>query len=624
MTHSSQGPDQPGDPASGTPEPESTAPLPDYWEQRFGGQPRPAQADPAQPGPAPTEPYQPGYAPPGPYQVGDQPPGPYQPGYAPAGEYQPGYQPPAPYQPGGQPPPGPYQPGYQAGYQAPYPPQGPGSDIYLSNPYLLAPPPRKTGPGRKLIAGGAVLAVLAAGAVAAYAYNTLSGGGTQPEKVLPATTVAFAKLDLDPAAGQKIAAYRLSKKFPKVVKGAGNLDEEKHSLLSSFFDDESELDYPTDIKPWLGDRIAVAAVPDRTSPTGIDPVLAVAYTDEAKMKAAMGKAARTERDFGYVTVDGYVLVSNSQPHAEAVLAGVRQGTLAKSGQFHSDLKSLHGDQIAIAWTDVAGALAAVRAGTSGTPSSRIENLRRLNSLAARGRMIVGVHAGSDYLEVSAVSRGAETGKRAASTPVNGTLAKLSAADTSGALEVTGLGESLRQAWNGASAALGLGTEFEDFIDQTGLQLPGDLAALFGTDTTFSFRLRSGGTGDPEIAAQVSTAQADRAMQLLDTLGEPFGFPSESLHARKIPGGYQVSTSPDYDPRPGPGVRTLGNDPTFQKAVPDRANATLIGYLNLGQILDADPSTSPQEKADWKHVGALGLSMVATSDGSRMTFRFTTR
>ncbi len=399
MTHSSQGPDQPEDPTSpATPEPDSTTELPSYWDQHFGGQS--GQSDQA-----PAAPHQADQAPAAPYQSGAAP-GPYQPGAAP-GPYQPGYPPPAaPYQPGDQPPAGAYQPGYPAGYQAPYPPQNPGSDVYLSNPYLLAPPPAKRGPARKLIAGGAVLAVLAAGAVAAYAYTTLASSGSQPEKVLPATTVAFAKLDLDPAANQKIAAYRLSKKFPKVVKGAGNLDEERNALLSSFFDDQSDLDYRTDVKPWLGDRFAVAAVPDTAAAAGLDPVLAVAYTDEAKMKAAMSKLARTERDFGYVTLDSYVLISDSQPHADAVLAAARQGTLAKSDQFRSDLKSLHGDQIALGWADVSAAVAAVKAGTGASASSRVEDLRKLDSLAGRGRIVVGAHANADYLEVAAVTRGA--------------------------------------------------------------------------------------------------------------------------------------------------------------------------------------------------------------------------
>ncbi|HEX8092416.1 DUF3352 domain-containing protein [Jatrophihabitans sp.] len=496
--------------------------------------------------------------------------------------------------------------------------------VYLPHP--AGPPPSKGGQAKKIIAGAAVLAVLAGGAVAAYAYTVLASSGIQPERVLPATTVAFAKLDLDPAAGQKIAAYRLSAKFPAVSKGASNIDAEKNALLSAFFSDQTEVDYTTEIKPWLGDRIALAAVPDTASEAGLDPVLAVAYTDEAKMKATLSKAARTDKDLGWVTIDGYALISDSQSHAEAVLAGVRRGTLAGVDRYRADLKSLHGDQIAVGWADFAATVAALKAG-SGSAKARLEDLQSLNALSAsKGRIVLGAHASSDYLEVSAVSHdtGTTGTARSAGKPVNGTLTKLAAEDTSAALEVTGLGDSLSAAWAGTSAALGLREQFESLIEETGLQLPEDLRALFGTDTTISARLPHGPDGDAEIAAQVSTTGADRAMQLLDSLGEPFGVPADSLHAQRTADGYLLSNSTSYDPRARSGARTLGEDPAFRKAVPDSATAGLIAYVNIGGLLDSDPEASAKDKADWKHIGAFGMSVVPTPDGARMTIRLTTR
>ena len=498
-------------------------------------------------------------------------------------------------------------------------------EVYL--PHAAQPPVSKNGRGKKIIAGVAALAVLAGGAIAAYAYTVLASSGIQPERVLPATTVAFAKLDLDPAAGQKIAAYRLSTKFPAVSHGAANLDAEKHALLSAFFGDHTDFDYNTEIKPWLGDRIAVAAVPDPASEAGLDPVLAVAYTDEAKMKAALSKAARTEKDLGYVTTDGYALISDSQPHADAVLAAVRRGTLAGAKQYRADLASLHGDQIAVGWADLAAAVAALKAGSGSAATSRLDDLRNLSGLSAStGRIVIGAHASADYLEVSAISHEADAGRapRWAGKPVNGTLGKLAAEDTSAALEVTGLGDALSAAWAGASATLGLRQGLEALIEEAGLQLPEDLVALFGTDTTISARFSHGVAGDPEVAAQVSTAGADRALDLLDSLGAPFGLPSDSLHAQRTADGYLLSTSASYDPRPRPGVRTLAEDPTFQKAVPDRANAGLVAYVNLGSILDSDPDVSAKDKADWKHLGAVGMTVSPTSDGTRMTLRLTTR
>ncbi|HEX8305575.1 MAG TPA: DUF3352 domain-containing protein [Jatrophihabitans sp.] len=525
------------------------------------------------------------------------------------------------------------QPEYRPEYEGPpRPSEAPPRQIFPHEVFpatvYLPPPPQPPASGtrtKKIIAGAAVLAVLAGGAVAAYAYTTLASHGIQPERVLPATTVAFAKLDLDPAASQKIAAYRLSSKFPAVSKGAPNIDAEKNALLSKFFGDQSDFDYATEIKPWLGDRIAVAAVPDAASEAGLDPVLAVAYTNEAKMKAALSKAARTQKDLGYVTTEGYVLISDSQSHAEAVLAGVKRGTLAGVKNYRADLAALRGDQIAVGWADMSAAVAALKAASGPAASDRLGSLQGLNALAGtEARIIIGAHANSDYLEISAVSHDGGAGSRVGRKPVNGTLAKLAAEDTSAALEVTGLGDALSQAWNSASATLGLQEQFEELIEEAGLQLPEDLKALFGTDATVSLRLPHGASAEPEIAAQVATDDANRAGQLLDSLAQPFGFLTEDLHPQITGDGYLVSTSPGYDPRARPGARTLGDDPAFQKAVPDSAGASMIAYVNFGGILDSDPGASAKDKADWKHLGAFGMSVVPTSDGTRMTMRLTTR
>jgi hypothetical protein len=62
------------------------------------------------------------------------------------------------------------------------------------------------------IAGGAV-ALLGVGA-GAWAALGFFQQGAQPAEALPSTTVAYLSIDLDPAGGQKIDAFRTLNKFP--------------------------------------------------------------------------------------------------------------------------------------------------------------------------------------------------------------------------------------------------------------------------------------------------------------------------------------------------------------------------------------------------------------------------
>jgi hypothetical protein len=107
--------------------------------------------------------------------------------------------------------------------QPPYPGPPPPWDAGRSDPEeihdgLPRAPPEPDG-SRRHLGRGLVLAGVAAGALVlggtGYAVaSDVSGGGAQPEEALPADALAFAKLDLDPAASQKAAVASLLDEFP--------------------------------------------------------------------------------------------------------------------------------------------------------------------------------------------------------------------------------------------------------------------------------------------------------------------------------------------------------------------------------------------------------------------------
>ena len=136
----------------------------------------------------------------------------------------------------------------------------------------LAASSNKTSPFRPLANRGVALRYLAAFAAAGLGAATIAGAiwawqsfmaqGAQPAEALPANALAYAASDLDPPGGQKVAAYDALRKFPSLKRelGLGSVDDLHKSSRGPLSSDSGcDLGYAA-IKPWLGDRIAVAVV----------------------------------------------------------------------------------------------------------------------------------------------------------------------------------------------------------------------------------------------------------------------------------------------------------------------------------------------------------------------------
>src|SRR5215218_10147285 len=120
--------------------------------------------------------------------------------------------------------------------------------------------PRSGGGGRKAFLSGAIVVGLAAVGGGVWAATSFFASGAQPAEALPASTIGYASIDLDPSGGQKIEAFRMLNKFPAFEDKIG-LDADDDIKRAIF--DRAEvsvacdgLDYAQDIEPWLGDRAA--------------------------------------------------------------------------------------------------------------------------------------------------------------------------------------------------------------------------------------------------------------------------------------------------------------------------------------------------------------------------------
>ena len=437
----------------------------------------------------------------------------------------------------------------------------------------------------------------------------LSGGGAQPEEVLPADTLAFAKLDLDPAANQKAAVFSLLEQFPDLEAGGGDGDLKSTLVTPLLEDDPWGLSYDSDVEPWLGDRMAVAAVPEATSEAGVAPVVVLAVTDQEAMADRLG--AVEDAEFAFAVRDDYVLISETQETVDRLAAS--ESTLAEDEDYTGDLAALDGDQVAVAWADLAGladvlgeTVATVGAGFGGQPLS--------------GRTVLGVHAESDALEVEGLTRGvtAPAGSVAATEPTR--LVLDLPEDTLAALSVSGLGDAAAEAWT--AEGTGVPPEIQDQVAALGLDLPEDLRTILGSDVAVAVL---GDVTAPQFGVRAVTEDPQRAVQVL---GEVLGSPEVGLPVSAIPleDGYVLSTDQalaDVLAEDG----GLGDTEAFRAAVADPDTAGVIGFVDLGALVDqvaAQGGDSAVEAEEFAALGALGFSASTTDDGGRFVLRITTR
>jgi hypothetical protein len=226
------------------------------------------------------------------------------------------------------------------------PPEGPqGGPEYLergSGYPLPAGSTRRRNRKPLLIAGGAVALGLVGGGV--WAATALLGTGAQPAEALPASTLGYASIDLDPSAAQKIEAFQMLRKFPAIKDelGLASGDDLRKKLFDAIQAQVNcpDLGYRVDIEPWIGNRAAVAAVD-----TGADlptPVLVLQVTDADKADAGLGKirscatSATGGSDIGgWAIRDGWAVIAENDKLATTVADDAAESSLTNDGDYQS-------------------------------------------------------------------------------------------------------------------------------------------------------------------------------------------------------------------------------------------------------------------------------------------------
>ncbi len=488
-----------------------------------------------------------------------------------------------------------------------YPAYGPSGSPY-GEPAPEAAPGRR---GRRgLVVAGVVAGTLVIGGAGFAVAQYLSGGGAQPEEVLPRDTIAFAKLDLDPAANQKAALFSLLQKFPELGDAEGDL---KGELLDRWLQEsDADIDFAQDVEPWLGDRMALAAVPAPGTDIGVAPLLVLAVTDQQAMSDTLDRVQdEAGADFGYAVRDDFVLITMGQELADDLASA--DESLVDDADFAGDRDALDGDQIAVAWADLSAAQSVLE-------QSPAFGGMGFGDQPMSGRIVMGVHVEDDALEIEAREFSvSDLGAGPAGEPTR--LVQDLPAGTLAALSVSGAGDAVVEGWadvEATGALIGL----EEQIATLGLDLPADLQAVFGSDVVIAV---FGDMNNPVFGVRATTDDPQRATEVLDALlGESLlGMPTYNAPA---PGGYAVANHPDAADTMG-GDGDLGETDVFRDAVPDADEAGMVAFVDLAAALEQlreQGGEGAAEAEKYAALEALGLSASSTDEGGRFVLRITTR
>ena len=344
---------------------------------------------------------------------------------------------------------------------------------------------------RIAIGVGAVVAVAAVGA-GAFAYTELSGGGTQPHDVLPADSVGYLRVDLDPGASQKVDLFRLARRVPDL---AAELGVDEDTDLRRLVLDEAAgdcVDDEKDVEPWLGERLGVALGPEASE----DAIrIAVQVTDEDAARAGVEKLfACDDEEHGIAFLDGYAIVTPSQATADAAVRAAGRKALGEDDTFTEDMDDLGEQGLVSGWVDLQ---AVAKVAAEADPEGEL------------GLAEVAEQASSAALAVSIVGAGEQVGQQ-----WDQLVTELDDA----------LGSGLLPFGADSSGVESVVAEVEQTLD---VRLPEDLTTLFGDALTLWVGTEGlselpDASGPDALAADGDLGSSDRFRSVVGDEGDAAG------------------------------------------------------------------------------------------------------
>jgi Protein of unknown function (DUF3352) len=193
----------------------------------------------------------------------------------------------------------------------------------------------------------------------------------------PATSALYVNVYLQPSTGQQMNLGGLIGRLPGFADDA-SLDEKVDQVVQNLLTGTG-IDYRAQVKPWLGNQVAIAGWPSEDDPLNPTTVVIAQVKDRPAAEAAIDDlAADGELDFTAQTYEDVELLVSADgtyafidemivvgPAAEAVeaIVDVSAGadSLAERADFRSTMADLPADHLASVFLDLAGLAAATDA-----------------------------------------------------------------------------------------------------------------------------------------------------------------------------------------------------------------------------------------------------------------------
>lgn len=209
------------------------------------------------------------------------------------------------------------------------------------------------------------------GVVFVAGYLLLFSASTDRAAALaPATTAVYVNVYLQPSAGQQMNLDGLVGRLPGFADDA-TLDEKVDQVVQNLLSGTG-IDYREQIKPWLGNQVAIAGWPAAGDPTAIAAVVIAEMSDPAAAESAVadlvaeGGAAFTAQtyqgtelqvsDTGAYAFVGDMLVAGETSSAIEAVIDTERGSdaLADRADFRNTMAELPDDHLASVFVDLAG------------------------------------------------------------------------------------------------------------------------------------------------------------------------------------------------------------------------------------------------------------------------------